>query len=82
MPFFFANTVSILFRGPLNISQSYISLATHWSRDPDLSRENQGVCAEEFWESFALLALASLALPFSLLEGVYGEARGKSATFR
>lgn len=65
MPFFFANTVSILFRGLLNISQSYISLATHWSCDPDLSRENQGVCAKEFWESFAFLALASLAIPFS-----------------
>lgn len=65
MPFFFANTVSILVRGPLNISQSYISLATHWSCDPDLSRQNQGVCAEEFWENFAFLALASLAFPFS-----------------
>lgn len=65
MSFFFANTVSILFRGLLNISQSYISLATHWSCDSDLSRKNQGVCAEEFWESFAFLALVSLALSFS-----------------
>lgn len=81
MLFFFANTVSIFFRGPLNISQSYISLATHWSYDPDLFRENQGVCAEEFWESFAFLALVSPAFPFSSYWKEYMERREVSRPF-
>lgn len=63
-PFFLANTISVLLRRLICTPQSYISSATHWSCDPDLSSENHGVRAEKFWGSFACLVLTSLAPPF------------------